>query len=909
LPYDEQEYRLAFFLDNSFYRNRCKVCGEFFWSLDPSRDTCNESPCVEYMFLDRAFTSSVYTVAGARKAFIDFFAERGHTPIRPYPIVARWRTDLYLTDASIVDFQPWVTDGIAPPPANPLVISQPCARLVDLDRIGLTFGRHLTVFEMGGHHAFNYPDRYVYWKDETAAYCHEFMTKVLGVPAEELVYKESWWAGGGNEGPCLEVIAGGLELATLVFMQYKTLDGGRRETPVKTVDTGYGVERLAWFSQRTPSAFDAIYGGLLEKVRALIPVERPPEELLRRYAKHTALVVPKAEVTVRELRRQVSAASAIPLDEIHRLIEPYEKVYTSLDYSKAIAFIVAEGVVPSNVKTGYLVRLLIRRAFRVLKQVGAEENLLELVNLQIDFWKKDFPHLEEMRDEVLEIVGHEISKFKETIARGMEAVSRDLRSLKKSTQQLSVEALIRYYDDKGITPDIVAEVAAREGVEVSVPENFYELVASRHLREKREKTEERTVDVSKYPPTVKLYYEQPWSQSFKAKVLGVENGYVILDSTLFYPEGGGAVGDTGTLVFNGKTCEVVDTKAVNDVVVHKVVGELPSEGEEVEGFVDFERRLGVVRHHTATHILIGAVRRVLGRHACQAGARKEPERGRLDFYHHKRLTAEEIAEIERLANRVVMRRIPVRISWQDRNKAEEAYGFSLYQGGEVPLGTIRVVEIPGWDAEACGGLHCENTEDVGLIKIISSERIQDGVERITFVAGPAALKAWQETSQTLTKVSEVLEAPAHDVVKKAGELNEQVKTLRKTVKKIYDLLIPLRANEIRNIAIAVDKTLVYVSEEQLEDEDYLIRLAAELVKTEKPAVSILYVGTPTSKVVCTVNDEATKLGINAGKMVARLCELAGGRGGGSASLGRGTAPKDGLATALSEIQKLVLAGG
>ena len=905
MPYDEHEYRLRFFLDNNFYRNQCRVCGEFFWSLDPGRDICNESPCVEYKFLTRPYTSAVYTVAGARKAFIDFFAERGHTPIRPYPVVARWRTDLYLTDASIVDFQPWVTDGIAPPPANPLVISQPCARLVDLDRIGLTFGRHLTVFEMGGHHAFNYPDKYIYWKDETTAYCHEFMTNVLGVPAEELVYKESWWAGGGNEGPCLEVIAGGLELATLVFMQYKTLDGGRKETAIKTVDTGYGIERLAWFSQRTPSAFEAIYGGLLEKARALIPVERPPEELLRRYAMHTAIVVPKAEVTVRELRGRVAAASGIPLEEIHSLIEPYEKVYTGLDYSKAIAFIIAEGVVPSNVKTGYLARLLIRRAFRLLKQVGAEENLLELVDLQINFWKKDFPHLEEMRDEVLEIVGHELSKFKETLVRGMDTVSREIRNLKKSSQQLSVETLIRYYDDKGITPDIVAEIAVKEGLTVTVPENFYELVASRHLRERREKNEEKLVDVTKYPPTVKLYYEQPWTQSFKARVINVEDGYVILDSTLFYPEGGGAVGDTGTLVYNGKTCEVVDTKIVNDVVLHRVVGELPSAGDEVEGFVNFDRRLRIVRHHTATHILIGAVRRVLGKHAWQAGARKEPDKARLDIYHHKRLTPEEINEIERLANNVVARRIPVRISWQDRNMAEELYGFSLYQGGEVPLGKIRVVEIPGWDAEACGGLHCESTEDVGLIKIISTERIQDGVERITFVAGTAALEEWQETSKTMAQLSEILETPVHEVVRKVAELNEQVKTLRKNVKKFYNTLVKFRAADIRNVGITVGKTLVYIDEEEFEDDDYLISLAAEVVKVDKPAVAIIYSGSPTSKIVCVANEEAVKQGRNAGELVAKVCGAAGGKGGGTTSLGRGAAPRDGVNMALSELIKII----
>ncbi|MEM2986116.1 MAG: alanine--tRNA ligase-related protein, partial [Candidatus Caldarchaeum sp.] len=142
MPYDEHEYRLEFFIQNGFVRNRCRVCGEFFWSLDPGRDVCGESPCVEYSFLEKKYCSKPLSVREAREGFIEFFAQRGHAPIKPYPIVARWRTDLYLTDASIVDFQPWVTNGIAPPPANPLVISQPCARLVDLDKIGLTFGRH-----------------------------------------------------------------------------------------------------------------------------------------------------------------------------------------------------------------------------------------------------------------------------------------------------------------------------------------------------------------------------------------------------------------------------------------------------------------------------------------------------------------------------------------------------------------------------------------------------------------------------------------------------------------------------------------------------------------------------------------------------------------------------------------------
>ncbi|MCS6784117.1 MAG: alanine--tRNA ligase-related protein, partial [Candidatus Caldarchaeum sp.] len=624
--------------------------------------------------------------------------------------------------------------------------------------------------------------------------------------------------------------------------------------------------------------------------------------LLTRYAKYTGLVIPKAETTVEELRRRVANMSGIDLQTVGELIKPYEKVYGALDYSKAIAFIVAEGVVPSNVKTGYLARLLIRRAYRLLMSLQAEERLLDLVDLQINFWRQDFPHLGEMRDEVLEIISHEVNKFKETIKRGTEAISREI----KSAKQITVERLIQYYDDQGITPDIVADVAAKHGVTVEVPENFYELVASRHLREKPAAAEEKqTVDVSKYPPTVKLFYEHPTTYSFKAKVLGVEDNNIILDSTLFYPESGGAVGDTGTIVFGGEVCNVVDTKIVGDVILHRVEGKLPQVGEEVEGYVDVEKRLATVRHHTATHVLLGAVRRVLGKHAWQAGARKEPEKGRLDIYHHKRLTAEQIRVIENLANKIVARRIPIRISWMDRNEAEEIYGFGLYQGGEVPLGTIRVVEIPGWDAEACGGIHCENTEDVGLIKIVSSERIQDGVERIVFTAGPAALQRYQEIEAAMMTVAEKLRTPSEEVVRRVEELDEEVKTLRKTLKKFLEKIIVYKAAEIRSIALPVNKVLLYVSEEDYDDYDYLTMLAAETVKTEKPSVAFVYAGSPSAKAVCVCNEKAVELGVRAGEVVKKLLTSAGGGGGGSDSLGRGAAPRERLVSVIPQLEQLL----
>ncbi|MFN3268941.1 MAG: alanine--tRNA ligase-related protein, partial [Zestosphaera sp.] len=183
----------------NYFRLKCGVCGADFWSR-VYRDNCNDAPCADYTFFNLRIGSGPLTVREVRDKFLNFFEKLGHEVIKPYPVVARWRDDLYLTIASIVVFQPHVTSGLVPPPANPLVIAQPSIRLEDIDSVGYTFGRHLTNFIMGGHHAFNYPDKYVYFTHETAEYAKEFFTRVIGVPEEELVFKESWWEGGGNAG-------------------------------------------------------------------------------------------------------------------------------------------------------------------------------------------------------------------------------------------------------------------------------------------------------------------------------------------------------------------------------------------------------------------------------------------------------------------------------------------------------------------------------------------------------------------------------------------------------------------------------------------------------------------------------------------------------------------------------------
>ena len=792
--FTEADYALPFFKQEGFVRKHCPKCGEYFWTQNAQQDTCGESgsdECGCYTFLGNPATNRKFSLSEMREAFLSFFEKNGHTRIKPYPVVARWRKDIYLTHASIIDFQPYVTEGIAPPPANPLVISQPCIRLTDISNTGPTFGRHLTIFEMGGAHAFNYPDKEIYWKDDTVRFHHRFATEVLGIKSEEVIYKEGVWVGGGNAGPDVECICRGLEVGTLVFMQYKVVGDDFVELPIRTVDTGYGIDRFTWISQGVPSLFQAIYGDLLDKVLSMAGIAKVDSDFLMRVAKYSGLVSVDKRANRMIARKRVSELTGIDLQTLERVLVPIENAWAVTDHTKTLSFMLSEGVVPSNIQEGYLARLLFRRVYRLMRSLNMEPaKLYDIIDMQADYWGKDFPRIKEMQNEVIEMLKVEEEKFVETLKRGEGMVKRIATDLRlKGTGKMPMDTLTELYDSHGLPPEIVKQAAEKEGVEVEVPENFYALIANRHMQASKPVEEEEANVGEKLakvaeglPATEQLYYADVYLKEFDAIVLKIISGnYVVLDKTCMYPEGGGQPTDQGWLISDNTKFEVADVQKIGKVIVHKLSSPATfKEGSTVHGVIDWDRRYSLMKAHTVTHLINGAARRVLGEHVWQSGTQKSLETSRLDISHYRRLTHEEIHKIETLANQAIGANMKVETAWLPRNEAESRYGFRLYQGGAVPGKDIRVVKTGDWDVEACAGTHLGTTSEVGFVKIVYTERVQDGVERLGYAVGLKALKAVQEQESLLWRVSEVLTAPVDKLDKTAEKVvrNSRKPTLR-----------------------------------------------------------------------------------------------------------------------------------
>ena len=803
------------------------VCGHPFWSLGDF-DRCQEAPCREYGFIGAPLFARPYSLREMRETYLTFFEARGHTRLRRYPTVARWRNDVFFTQASIYDFQPWVTSGAAPPPANPLTISQPSLRFIDLEEVGRS-GRHFTLFEMMAHHAFNRPDHEVYFKDRCTELCHELLVEHLGTDPKGITYKEEVWEGGGNLGPSLSVSIRGLELATLVFMEY-VRDGERlTPMPLTVVDTGYGLERFVWASQGTKSAYEPVFG-------------EEYDELRRTFSPHDAAVL--------------------------------------IDHARALNFLLTDGVVPSNSKEGYFARLLLRRSLRLLSKVPEGPDIYAILERSGREIARDFPEVGAHRDDLRRVVEAEVERYGEAIARARQTIRRSEERLRASGERVSQENLIEWYDSLGVPPDLAVEELESPP---EIPTDFYALVAERHENERPttdyvEKTEGLPEVPAHVPPTEVLYYLDPYTVSFDAHVVWNEGPFVALDRTYFYPTGGGQVTDRGHL----GELEVAEVAWRGPWVLHRLERPAPFRvGERVRGRVDPVRRTQLMQHHTATHLMNGALREVLGPHVWQSGAFKAPEVARIDVTHFKPLTKEELRTIDRRVNQIVREDRPVKSYFESRAEAERRFGFTLYQGGAVPGRELRIVEVEGFDVEACGGTHCTHTSEVGAIALLGVDRIQDGVVRLTYASGERALEIREEHEEILREAARRLGVPVAGLPEGIDRLLAEIEETRKLARDRRKEDLGSTAERLLNDGKATHKvgpvTLIGARldldrTELMELSRLLSREAGRVVvlTAEREGKGVLFVG-------------STAPGVSAAAVVEAAKPSFGGKGGGNAA--------------------------
>lgn len=829
-----------------------------------------------------------------REAYLSFFERSGHTRIDRYPVAARWRDDIYLTIASIADFQPFVTSGVTPPPANPLTISQPCIRLNDLDSVGRS-GRHLTLFEMMAHHAFNTPENEVYWKDRTVELCDQFLASIGG-DVTQVTYKEHPWFGGGNAGPSVEVLIGGLEVATLVFMSL-----GRQRTndppveldgqlyypmPNRIVDTGYGLERLTWAASGSPTIYDAVFPDLVSFLFA----EAGLDHLLSNstFTKVIALNAKFAglmDITganLFALRKKVAAAIDVPIDRLTKMITPIEQVYTIADHTRCLAYMLGDCIVPSNVREGYLARLVLRRTLRVMNELDLDLSLADLVEQQVLAIGEN--QFEQSPEVVREIIEREVEKYGATIERGTRIIQKVAATYKKKSQKVPLAEVMTLYDSHGLPPELVREVAATEGAVVEVPDNFYSLVANMHSESQRESEADPFAPyaerIAVLPPTRALYYEQPCEVEFEAMVLDFFDGLAVLDQSIFYPEGGGQPADTGTLLSSESMVRVEDVVKYGDVLLHRVPGGSLKRGERVKGMVDEERRWSLMRHHTATHVLLHAAKEVLGAHIHQAGAQKGSDSARLDIRHFKHITDDELRRIELRANEMVQNNKPVFVKLEERQRAEEKYGFSLYQGGVPPGNAIRVVQVGG-EIQACAGTHVRTTGEIGAIKILRVEHIQDGVERLEFAAGRAAISAMQEVERLLADAAAELRIQPENLPSTVKRFFVEWKERGKEIDRLRKKLVDLELAQIEYETMGPAKVVI---REIDVDPSQLAALARKLAKTNGVAL-LVSAGDRVHMVLASGTPR-----VNAAAVLGEVSGALGGKGGGNATMAQAIVP-------------------
>jgi alanyl-tRNA synthetase len=743
-----------------------------------------------------------------RSTFLSFFSQRGHQVVKSSSLVPHDDPTLLFTNAGMVQFKK-VFLGQEKRPYTRAVSCQKCLRAGgkhnDLENVGRTL-RHHTFFEMLGN--FSFGD---YFKREAIQMAWELLTEVFGLPKSRLyvsvhqkdyeaalLWKEiaslsedriiplgdehNFWSMGdtGPCGPCSEIIYDQgeqmgcgrpdcgpscdcdrfLELWNLVFMQYeRTPEGELRPLPRPSIDTGMGLERISAVLQGVKGNFDTdLFQGIIERIEELA---------LSKYGED-----PQKDLSIRVIA----------------------------DHARAVAFLIADGILPSNEGRGYVLRRILRRAVRHGYLLGIRRPFLVSVIEKVrEKMSPIYPELEQGAPLIKEVVRREEERFFETLERGLLLLYEEIEELKaKGKRVLPGEVAFRLYDTYGFPLDLTEEIAREEGFEID-RENF-DLLMEEQRQRGRASWKGELQGVFLDLGNLRTEFVGYETLSAKARVLAIIKGdklieealpneevEVILDKTPFYPEGGGQVGDEGVLEGEGVFAEVKGALRKGDLLIHQVSLKegILKRSQEVWAKVDPQKRQGSCRNHTATHLLHAALREILGEHARQAGSLVEPKRLRFDFTHFAPLDEETLEKIEETVNRRIMENHPVLMEILDLEEALRRGAIALFE--EKYGEKVRLVEIPSISKELCGGTHVKMTGEIGLFKIVNETGIGSGIRRIEALTGEEALNYVKELEADFKDLLGLLNLEGRPSSKVTREL------LKKRIQELLNLKKDLEA--------------------------------------------------------------------------------------------------------------------
>ena len=851
-----------------------------------------------------------------RSKFLKFFESKDHYLKESASLVPQNDKSLLLINSGMAPLKNYFA-GVEVPPSVRMTTCQKCIRTGDIENVGKT-ARHGTFFEMLGN--FSFGD---YFKEQSISWGWEFVTQHLNIPEEKVwvtVYEEDdeafgiwenqikipkerivrlgkddnfWEIGIGPCGPCSELYFDRgeeygcdnpdckpgcdcdryLEFWNHVFTQFnRDEEGNYGQLEHKNIDTGMGLERMACIMQGVDTIFDVdTIKHILNTVEKMANVE---------YGKGG-----KTDVSIRIIT----------------------------DHIRAVSFLVADGVLPSNEGRGYVLRRLLRRAARHGKLLGIKENFLyKLVDEVIKVSGEAYPELVEKESYIKKVIRIEEEKFNETIEQGMEILASYIADLKKNGETtLSGENAFKLYDTYGFPIDLTQEILEEE--HLSIDEEAFNGEMNKQRERARSARGNMDGESWKEDPLSKLdssvastfegYFELENSGIIKAIVkdnelvdsaVAGDKVIVVLDKTTFYPEGGGQAGDAGVLVNKNEdiVVEVIDTKkGANNTIKHIgiVKSGMINTGEKLSTIVDKEIRMASARNHSATHLLHKALKEVLGEHVNQAGSLVTSERLRFDVTHFEAITKEELKVIEEKVNDVILESLNITCENMSINDAKNKGAMALF--GEKYGDEVRVVSMGDYSIELCGGTHLTNTSQIGMFKILSEGGVAAGVRRIEAITGRAVYNYLKEKEEVISNVCSNLKTKEDSLSQKVTSLIEENKSLSK---ELHDMKTKMSLQAVDSVLDSkLDVNGVNLVTTKFEGMDMnTLKEVADNLRDKLVSGVVVLANTTDDKLnlVATATKDAVDKGVHCGNIVKSIAQIAGGKGGGRPNMAQAGAP-------------------